>query len=198
MQEKKIDWNRLKLVFDHAGSIKEQQIICKLLSKLDDSPKELLDQIKRKEVLFQQRFLKNTSRYIGEVRNFREKFSLPASLSEKRALSKFIKKKVRRAEKKLHDKNKRGLHVFRTKVKDIMYVYEALPKGIRDDIKLNNKSFDKLQKKLGDWHDTNSVVDFLSRQQFSEKLKVGISKLKKREEKQIKDLFKNPGKLSKK
>ena len=66
-----------------------------------------------------------------------------------------------------------------------MYVYEMLPEKLKKEIGLNKTKTDKLQEKIGLWHDTWTAYNFLSRQSFSKQIKDTLSELKEKEKKQF-------------
>ncbi len=72
-----------------------------------------------------------------------------------------------------------------------MFVYDALPKKITKEVNLDERHINKLQEKVGNWHDTYSSIEFLSYQYFKQKPVKYISKLKQKEIKQFNALFKN-------
>ena len=81
------------------------------------------------------------------------------------------------------------MHRYRSKIKKLLFIYNALPNKIKKEIKLNELEIDKLQKMLGDWHDTYSAINFFSQEQFPMNTAEYILKLKAKEKRQFNALF---------
>ncbi len=77
------------------------------------------------------------------------------------------------------------LHKYRSKIKKLMYVYCALPKKIKKELEFNDVKINRQQEELGDWHDTYSVISFLSQEHFTTKTNEHLIKLKEKEKRQF-------------
>jgi len=175
----------LKPLFQKAGEIREIQIMVQLISSSDHQPKGLVYQLKKKERFLKQQFLNNSSRYIKSIKKFRKGVSLPSKLPEEQTIKTYFDTEWMIANQKFENKDREGLHQFRKGIKKLMFIYNALPKKLRKEVELDKATINKLQEKVGKWHDTYSAVDFLSRQHFSQNLVDYISTLEEKERKQF-------------
>lgn len=179
----------LKLLFQKAGEIREIQIMIQLIGSSDDPPQVLIRQLEKKERFLKQKFLNNISRYIKSIKEFRQGVSLPSVLPTQETIKTYFDSQWMIANQKFENKDREGLHQFRKVIKKLMYIYNALPKKLRKEIELDKVPINKLQEKVGKWHDTYSAVDFLSRQHFSKNLVDYIAKLEEKERKQFNSLL---------
>lgn len=182
---------KLKSLFQKAGAIRELQINIQLLSELSPFPKQFVAQLKQEKNNLQEQFLKNTSLYLKNITRFKDDLSLPKTLPNKRTLHAYFKKELKKANQKLHSGNKENTHRYRTKIKNILYVYNCLPENLQQNIELNKTNITQQQKKVGQWHDLYSAINYLSNQSFAPKITEYISKLKRKESRQFKTLMKN-------
>jgi len=181
----------LKPLFNKAGKIREIQIIIQLLGLFPHPPEKLIVQLKKKENSLTQQFIKCGSRYVRQIKKFRKSVCLPKILPNKITINKYFKKEKKKANKKLKNKNRKDLHRYRAKIKNLMYVYNVLPKKTQKEIELNEAEINKQQEKLGDWHDTYSTIKFLSHENFPVKTVENTVQLKEQEKRQFKALLKN-------
>jgi len=188
--KKKYSTTKLKPLFNKTGEIREIQINIHLLSEFPHPPERIITELKKKENLLIEQFLKHGSRYIWRIKNFRKNVCLPEILPDKITITKYFNKEKQKSNKKLVSKNREDVHRYRTKIKKIMYVYIALPRRIKKEIELNEVEINKLQEKLGDWHDTYSAINFLSNEHFPINTSEYILKLKEKENRQFNALFK--------
>ena len=179
----------LKIIFQKAGEIREIQVMIKLLNSSLIIPEKLIDQLEKKEKDVKNQFLENISKYIVIVKNFRKKMSFPIIVMDKEIIKSFFETELIKANQKFQSNDREGLHQFRKSIKKLMFVYEALPKKIRNEVVLNKRQINRLQKKVGNWHDTYSAIDFLSNHYFLKIPTNFLSKLKKKEQKKFKALF---------
>jgi len=187
--KEKNDINKLKPLFKEAGDIRELEINILLLSALPQLPEELIIQLEEKEKILVQQFIANNAQYIDSVQRFREEISLPNWLPDEKTIKNYFKKKISKANNKLPSNDRIDMHHFRIEIKEIMYVYNALPKKLQKSVKLNKTYIDKLQIKAGDWHDTYVAIDYLSQQQFPQQVDEYISKLNEKESNQFNELL---------
>ncbi|WP_317897663.1 CHAD domain-containing protein [Aurantibacillus circumpalustris] len=180
---------KLDNLFHKAGTLRELYIIILLMQKSLPVSEKLTLPLMKKRTLLEQQFLEKIPRYIKEVRLFRKELSLPEKLPSKKVILSYFKKREKRADKKLHNRNRTTLHYYRRDIKKMMYVYEMLPKKLKKEIGLNKTKTDRLQEKIGLWHDTWTAFIFLSKQSFSKQIKNILSDLKEKEKKQFKKLF---------
>lgn len=178
----------LKPIFKKAGQIRELQINSKLLQKLHNPPLSMVKDMARKENNHQRLFIKNIPGYIDIVKRLDMIFDAPLYLPKKKTAKKYFQKQIRKASHKFNMGSKKGLHQLRTQLKTLMYVYKALPDNIQKSLNLNASHVNKLQHRLGLWHDTYSAIGFFSNQHFRDK-KNFITKLKARNRELYRDIL---------
>jgi len=177
----------LKSVYQKSGEIREAQII----GSSKDLPKKLSRELKRKESLLKKKFKKMIPRYVKFIERFRNGVTLPSVLPDKQIIKDYFEKELTKANQNFKNKDRVGLHQFRKSLKKMLFIYDALPKKTRKEIHLNEQRINKLQEKVGNWHDTYSLIEFLSHRHFKKKPVGCISKLRKKEIKQFNRLSTN-------
>ena len=189
--KEKYDVTKVKQLFNEAGKIREMQINIQQLSQVPNPPKTLVNQLNKEEKKLAQQFIKGASQYIRLIQDFKTKIRFPEKALSKKRTIKYFKKKKKKTNKSLQNIDKGGLHEYRKKIKKLIYVYNALPKKLQNKIDLNEAAIHKQQKKLGEWHDTYSAIEFLSNKHLPKNTSEYISTLKEKENRQFKDLRKN-------
>lgn len=177
----------LKSVFQKTGEIREIQII----SSSKHLPEKLIRELKKKEDFLKKQFRRDIPKYIKFIESFRKGVNLPSSLPDKQIIKVYFEKELMKLNQDFQNQDREGLHQFRKSIKKLMFIYNALPKKIKKEVNLDEQHINKLQEKVGNWHDTYSSVEFLSYQYFKQKPVEYISKLKQKEIKQFNALFKN-------
>lgn len=182
---------RLKPLFHKAGKIREMHINIHLLRAAPHPPERLITRLKKKENILIQQFIKKGPRYIMNIKAFREKVCLPEILRSKKTIIKYFDKQRRKANKIIQHNDREGMHRYRKRIKKIMYLYNALPERMQSKIDLNEAEINKQQKKLGDWHDTYSALNYFSHEHFLIQTSAYILKLKEKEKRQYNTLLIN-------
>jgi CHAD domain-containing protein len=177
----------LKSVFQKTGEIREIQII----SAANHLPEKLIRELKKKEKFLKKQLQRNIPRYIKFIESFRKGLNLPSALPDNQIIKVYFEKELMKANQDFQNQDREGLHQFRKSIKKLMFIYNALPKRIKNEVNLDGQHINKLQEKVGNWHDTYSSIEFLSYGYFKKKSVDCISKLKKKETKQFNALFKN-------
>ena len=193
--KEKNDTSLLMPLFKKAGKIREMQIHIRLLSAVPQFPESLITELKMQEDTLIRQFFKNASLYKTHISDFREKASLSEKLPDKKTIIKYFEKESRKAKSILQNADREGMHRFRKKIKILMYMYDVLPLSMKNKIELNEAEINKQQKSVGDWHDTNSILNFLSDEHPIETSDY-ILKLRTKEKRQFNMLLKNFSKLS--
>jgi CHAD domain-containing protein len=177
----------LNSVFQKTGEIREIQII----SSSKHLPEKLIRELKKKENFLKKQFRRDIPKYIKFIESFRKVVTLPSALPDKQIIKVYFENELMKANQDFLNQDREGLHQFRKNIKKLMFVYNALPKKMRKEIDLNEQHINKLQEKVGNWHDTYSSIEFLSYHYFKQKPVEYISKLKQEEIKQFNALFAN-------
>ena len=94
----------------------------------------------------------------------------------------------------MYPKRKR-LHRFRKSIKKLLYIFKALPKTARQHIWFNNKVLNKLQLKIGHWHDTAAAMLFIKQHNDHGNFNLYLSVLHKKEKRQFKNICLNIDRL---
>ncbi|MDN3677794.1 CHAD domain-containing protein [Flavobacterium paronense] len=181
----KNDLTKLKQLFNDAGTIRELQINIQLLSAIPNSPERLITKLQNRENILIRKFIRNGPKYIRQINEFHKELCLPKILDGKKPIKKYFKKEKEKANKLLEIADRKLLHRYRTKLKKMMYVYNALPKKIRLEIELNSLTIKKQEKKLGDWHDLYSAIRFFSHENLPMKTMEYFLKIQEKEKKQF-------------
>ncbi|MHB9054590.1 MAG: CHAD domain-containing protein [Paludibacteraceae bacterium] len=182
------DANALRQLYQEAGIIRELQLIICLISEYPDYPKLFISGLQENENELTEEFAGNIPAYIESINSFSENVSLPAALPKKKVIRQYLKKQGQKAILELDNKGKENMHRFRKRLKKFMSVYDLLPHELQKSIKINKSDLDKMQEKVGIWHDTYSAIRFLSKQSFYGKDNF-ISRLGAKEERQFRNLF---------
>ena len=176
-------------IFDSAGKIRELEINSKILDKLPHPPVQLINKIKRRKAQLRERFIHSVSDNIETVHAFRKNINIALKSPDKKTIRHFFKKAILKSEKKLHGFSRNNVHQFRIRIKEIMYVYSALPTKLQDVIRLNKDDFSRQQIKIGQWHDRYAAIRILTHQHLPGKYKKYISILKGQEKREFLSLL---------
>jgi CHAD domain-containing protein len=176
----------LKSVFQKTGEIREIQII----SSSKHLPEKLIRELKKKENFLKKQLRRDIPKYVKFIESFRKGVILPSDLPDKQMIKVYFEKEFMKANQDFQNQDREGLHQFRKSIKKMMFVYDVLPKKLRKEIDLNERHINKLQEKVGNWHDTYCSIEFLSYQYFKQKPVEYIAKLKQKEIRQFNALFK--------
>jgi CHAD domain-containing protein len=177
----------LNSLYQKTGEIREIQII----GSSKHLPERLIRELKKKEIFLTKKFRKVIPCYIKFIESFRKGVILPSTLPDKEIIKSYFESELIKANHNFQNKDRVGLHQFRKSIKKLMFIYNALPKKIRKEVNLDEKHINRLQEKVGNWHDTYSSIEFLSYQYFKKKQVECISKLRQKEERQFNALFTN-------
>ena len=181
----------LKPLFHEAGKIRGIQIHRHLLSSTPQPSERLIISLRNKENILCQQFIKNASQYIKLIKNFRKKACLPELLPSKMTIKKHFNILKCKADKMLQNIDRACLHKYRKKIKEIIYVYNALPKRIQKKLEIDVAVFNMQQEWVGEWHDTYATINFLSLGHSSNQKSDYISNLKENEKRQFETLLVN-------
>lgn len=179
--DREYNTDSLSALFHNAGTIRELQINQLLLCRLPEFPKRYLKQLKKEENNLKQQFRMRTPHYIKNISKLRYSLSLPTELSGKKSIKNYIKKELKKANKKLRSNDKEYTHRYRSIIKKLLYVYNIIPLKLQQRIKLEKTVINQQQKKVGKWHDHYIATNFLSKQSFAPEIRHYISKMRTKE-----------------
>jgi CHAD domain-containing protein len=177
----------LKSVFQKTGEIRDIQII----SSSKHLPERLIRELKKKENFLKKQLRRDIPNYIKFIESFRKGVTLPSALPDTEIIKAYFEKELMKANQDFLNKDREGLHQFRKSIKKLMFVYNAIPNKVRKEVHLDEQYINKLQEKVGNWHDIYSSLEFLSYHYFKQKPVEYISKLRQKEVKQFNALFAN-------
>ena len=188
ISNKKQNYKELKPLYKAAGGIREIQILIKLVKSLTGFPKKISAALKSKEKEQQATFLKKLPKFQKQIHKFQDSLSSNDSRVKTKWIVKYFEKQLQKASAVFLLQKREEMHTFRKQIKNILYVYLALPEKIQTRIPLNLTQLLKLQKKLGDWHDTYAAIYYLSKLKFHVSINTHVQKLKILEKSQFKIL----------
>jgi CHAD domain-containing protein len=175
----------LDRVFKPAGRLRELNVSIGKLEKMKNVPKPVIMDLKKDLANQTTHFIKNTQRYKKNLEGFEKDHSLQSARPSKKNLKKYFKEEVKKARKDLHKKKDEKLHRSRKRVKRLLYIYNALDDAQQKKLRFKPNSIDKIQEKIGKWHDVHGLVNFIAERSISKQLGTQLKELKKQEKKQF-------------
>jgi CHAD domain-containing protein len=175
-----------KKLYKAAGTLREAHINLGLAERFH-YPDKVLKNLKTDQSDLSDRFGVHAPQYLKKVKALAKKTSFPDQLPKKKELRHYFHQEIRETNALLTDKDdEKNLHQFRKKIKEIMYVYEALPTKKQNWVGLNKDYLNNLQLKAGKWHDTFAAIAFFeSTQSDSVARLVALKRKEKRERKAL-------------
>ena len=140
-------------------------------------------------------FASHISHYLGYTAETRREITLPAEKLDKKTVKNYFKKRIKKAKQDIGREDRSKAHKFRKRLKNILYLYKALPKKVRKSIQLDADYLDTLQDRAGDWHDTYEATAYLAENTTSSQTAEAQAQLEAKEKKQFEKLL---GKVKKK
>lgn len=164
------DTKSLEKLFNKAGKIRELQLNVLLLKKLHCQPESLMVELEFEQYALQEKFVKGIPGYKKGVKKFRKEEDFSFSFSGFNRVKKFLAKEMRKANSKFDEHTRRGMHIFRMKIKSLLFVYAVLPDKIKNKLDLHVDLLHDLQDEVGAWHDTWAAIQFLKRKKIDQQL----------------------------
>jgi CHAD domain-containing protein len=165
---------KVRLLFKHAGKIREIQIEKSVLSRYEESMKlhfpDYMDYLSRCEHREIARFLKSIPRYADREQIIDHDYVLKAITSGKNKkqasrIQKYLKSKV----EELHRLNSKPvsnerIHRNRTILKQLYYLYDILELSSEQHSLLNltSERLREIEQKIGNWHDLINSTHYLN------------------------------------
>ncbi len=107
---------------------------------------------------------------------------------KKKAIKSYIKDQLKKADSFFKECNdKKNIHYLRMTIKKMMYVYNVLPKNLKESLRIDVDYIHKFQEKAGEWHDSYSAISFLK--PISSIPQSYLTQIRSKEEKQFRDLL---------
>ena len=150
--------------------IRELQLNVLLLKKLNCQPETVIVELELEQKALQEKLVKRIPGYSKGVKKFRKEtdFSFPLPAFNK--IEKYLAKKKRKAGRNFDAHTRSGMHSFRMKIKNPLFVYMMLPNKIKNKLDLPVDLLHVLQNEVGAWHDTWAAIQFLKRKRIDQHL----------------------------
>lgn len=160
----------LQKLFNKAGKIRELQLNVLLLKKHHCHPESLIEELELEQYALQEKLVKGIPGYSKGVKKFRKEtdFSFPLPAFNK--IEKYLAKKKRKADRNFDAHTRSGMHSFRMKIKNLLFVYSMLPSKIKNKLDLPVDFLHDLQNEVGAWHDTWAAIQSLQRKKLDQQL----------------------------
>jgi CHAD domain-containing protein len=178
----------LKTIFKNGGAIRSIDV---MLESGNDFPGLLSKAELKKKNTTRKRLATNFRKKTAMMKRsvMRKEKSFPKLIDDfhKKDVVSYIKKKIKKLEKKLHYTNPDdALHEHRKKMKEIIYLSDA--------VDYKNKvlgSYKKLQEMIGEWHDKSVLIEQLknSSTRTNKKLVKDLEAAERKDKGKIKDLL---------
>jgi CHAD domain-containing protein len=147
-------------LFKQAATIRDVDVNITLLEKFPGS-KKLLSDLKKKNPV--PGFVSKIPAHKKTIRALKNRTKVSHELPGDQKIRKYFNKQIKKAQKELDKKDEENAHHFRTRIKQMMYIYDALPKKIRKSLGINKKYIDQLQESAGKWHDHFSATQYFKK-----------------------------------
>lgn len=161
-KEIKRHFEPVKKIFDRAGKIRSATINLQLSKKYKITNRIFKN--KQKSIINDEskKFLDSYGNYAKILKKAEQNMQNDFADLKKNSVLKFFKEQLKKINHLLgSDKNGEKLHKARKKIKILLYLHGAISKKPADKLKINTNYLDDLQEKIGYWHDTVSVLEFL-------------------------------------
>jgi CHAD domain-containing protein len=182
------DLSRLKTVFYRAGTLHDQQQHIRILEEAKAS-EALISELEDQKNKHKASFVSHISHYLGYTAETRGEMALPTEKLDKKTVKEYFEKRIKKAKQDIGQQDRGKAHKFRKRLKNILYLYKALPKKLRKSIQLDAGYLDTLQDKAGNWHDTQQALTYLAENTSSQNTSESQAQLDKREKKQFEKLL---------
>jgi CHAD domain-containing protein len=71
-------------------------------------------------------------------------------------------------------------HKIRKKIKNLLYLYQILPKSLARKLHLNEAYLEHLQEAIGEWHDVILLLELLKTEAYANRNEIAAIQRKKR------------------
>jgi CHAD domain-containing protein len=189
-RERKQYENLLKPLFQDAGAVRIFEICLSMEIMQSCAGPELMNHLKNNMKEVGSSFFRSIQQYELNLKNFRQNIDHKLAFPDAIEIAGFVLREKIKAIEKFDTHQREDLHKFRQIIKDIKYVFDIIPSKIQRRISLNKSLIDKLQKEIGEWHDTYSTLNLLWKQTFAGSEKC-IQQLEHVEHHQFESVFNN-------
>ncbi len=148
------------------GAIRIHEIALSNPTLLSCASSELIGHLLHTKKQLEEKFIEKIPENQADIKLFRKDVHYDLVFPDSIIVAGYILSRKVEALDKFNTHQRDNLHQFRKIIKDLKYVYEIIPVTEQQRIFLNNKLIDKLQKSIGEWHDTYSSMQLLSQNLF--------------------------------
>ena len=152
----------LRAIYKHAGRIRSAHINAGLIEKYATS--EWKDNsMKKLEANEVKRFHSKQNTYIKTIKLIRGSLIEGFRDIPDKEVTALFKKRLKKLARSFSQANERvdPLHGARKEIKNLLYLYQMLPKTIARKLHLNDKYLNQLQEAIGKWHDVVMAHELL-------------------------------------
>ena len=162
---KKRKRNPLKKLFRDAGGIRDTQVGLELIEQWCPENQVLKGEQNEQLRVRSEAFYLKMPDYVKDDVQFFKVVSKKLHAVKNRRLLKWYSKQFKQVGNLLAAQQiEQNLHLCRKKIKDILYGYGLVKNTLASQLPVNTNYLDRLQEKIGKWHDTVSTLEFLSSQ----------------------------------
>jgi CHAD domain-containing protein len=150
-------------IFKDGGKIREAYINIQLSSKYElNSEAFILQQVNDMDKDIKA-FMENAKRYLKTIRTVYKELEAGLKPIEGKRISEFYKTQLEQITVTLNKLAfNEDLHDCRKKIKTLIYNRKIAQKALEDSLQLDNDYLDKLQDRIGEWHDSMMAIELFS------------------------------------
>lgn len=164
------DTKRLQNLFNKACKIRELQLSVLLLKKLNCQPETVIIELELEQEALQEKLVKRIPGYIKGVKKFRKETDFSFPLPAFKKIEKYLSKKKGKVGRNFDAHTRSGMHSFRMKIKNLLFVYSMLPNKIKPRLDFPVDRLHELVDEVGAWHDTWAAIQFLQQKKIDRQL----------------------------
>ncbi|MGG7036365.1 MAG: CHAD domain-containing protein [Flavobacterium sp.] len=151
-------------LFKKAGELRQWQLNLELFQSFLEHIIQIED-LKSKKI--EKKFIRKISKYQKDIAQLILNIKKEEYLPKKKKIKSYFDRQIRKAKTELsRNHNHSNLHLFRKRIKKIMYVYDFLPIKMQKKFSLDTDYINHLQKQIGKWHDTVTTIKYFEKIDF--------------------------------
>lgn len=196
-QEELLDLSALKPLYQQAGSLRELHLNMEWSEEGIAFPASRLKKMMEMEEQQKDKFLRKIPEYLAMLKIVRDQIVVPDALPDKEKIRAYSRNKLNELFWLERVEDPKEMHRFRKKIKELLYVMKVLPEKIQEDLNIDQKFLDKVQRKAGIWHDAYIGLQFASSQRQTSEMKRIVKQMTEKERKHFAALLKYRSKINK-
>lgn len=166
---------QLQSIFRHAGKIRSAHIHLRLLEQYQLANVELKVEQEKIAKTEARRFCSKHRFYIKKLKKTEQSLSGNFCDIDDKSILKLYRNKLEKLSR-FFSKNDTSIdkaHENRKKIKNLLYLYNALPTSLALKLQLNTAYLNQVQDAIGQWNDIVSIEELLKKEGFSDKKTIG-------------------------